>query len=166
MRTPTCFRQYSGDSLNSPATYEKAGLVPSFSISGNDVLTKIDGLSKIRSAGSNFDIAFNPLLEDLDSLTSLTYVGGELFIYDLDNITDIDGLRNLRQVDDLVNISEHASLTTINLSSLTSVAGNVRIIDNPVLPTCEADNYVTFLTGYGWAGTADTSGNDNGGTCP
>jgi hypothetical protein len=45
-------------------------------------------------------------------------------------------------------------------------AGDIQIVNNPVLPQCQAQNFITAQTNAGWTGTPFTDGNDTTATCP
>ena len=137
-------------------------------IGGNPLLTDITGLASVSSSAGQINyvtIQGNLLLASLVGLEGITgtlqniYIGlnpALLSLASLSGVTDLSG--NL-------TVEVNDSLTTLGLTSLSTVSNSFRVIDNPMLPECEATNLLAQLSAPP-GGTIDTSGNDPMGVCP
>jgi hypothetical protein len=132
------------DGLNGLASLGAAG-GGSISITGNNVLKSISGLSSVPNFSLYWlNVANNPQLlslQGLDHLTATTYS---------------------------VSITNNAALTTLHaLGSLSSIY-TLAITDNASLPTCEANwlaNHIGYIA-YPPATISGNGGNEDGGACP
>lgn len=71
----------------------------------------------------------------------------------------------LASIGEYLEISYNESLTLIDFAALASLGGALRIGNNPLLPTCQAEALRDQLIAAGWTGTPIIWGNGTG-TCP
>ena len=130
----------------------------------NPVLTNLAGLSSITSVGGGLSIGFNPVLTNLAGLSNITSVGGDLYIGYNAALTNLADLNNITSVGGDLYIGYNAALANLaGLSNIISVGGGLSIDYNDVLPTCEAENFLTQLIEY--SGTTTIAGNNDSGSC-
>ncbi len=154
--TESCYTSIGGGltaNINDGFTYfEMPYLVSigsSLRIIYNNDLKSFDLRSLVYVKGK-VEIEGNKILPDLDGLGSLSYIGGNLIIragygpsepeYFNQELSDISGLSNVE-----------------------SVAGDIRIENNPRLPTCAAEDMIERLKYF--PGIATINGNDTSATC-
>lgn len=154
--TESCYTSIGGGltaNINDGFTYfEMPYLVSigsSLRITYNNDLKSFDLRSLVYVKGK-VEIEGNKILPDLDGLGSLSYIGGNLIIragygpsepeYFNQELSDISGLSNVE-----------------------SVAGDIRIENNPRLPTCAAEDLIERLKYF--PGIATIDGNDTNATC-
>ncbi len=163
-------------------------------IRGNKALPSLEGLSSLAEIPSSIDgaglyIVINPVLANVDGLCSLTYVGGNLGIGGNDSLVsledlsgleyvgqrfsinsplleDLDGLENLYHVGAIWVIGNNPSLKNLDaLMNIGEITGPIGIAENPVLPSCEVQQFVDHVISLGWNGTLSVKNNWNAGTC-
>ena len=138
----------------------------------NDGFTYFE-MPYLKSIGSSLRIKYNNDLKSFD-LRSLVYVKGKVEIEGNRILPDLDGLRSLSYIGGNLIIragygpSEpeyfNQELSDISgLSNVESVAGDIRIENNPRLPTCAAEALVERLKYF--PGIATINGNDTSATC-
>jgi hypothetical protein len=164
-----------------------ASEVGNVSISDNESLASLHGLEGIVSA-TTVQISWNPALSTLDGLDGLTTVSDFVSIDSNDALTSLEGLGSLREGG--LAVTSNASLTSLAglesmrstlavaigenpmlrslraLAGLETVENDFWIVDNAVLPTCEAFWLVASVGVTNIGGTIDIEQNDDGGTCP
>jgi hypothetical protein len=118
-----------------------------FSIAGNDNLVNFEGLNNLVSIGGNFWTAWNDTLEDFSGLEQLASVGGSVDIRGNNSLISLNGLENLASLQDGLKIGGNydgnpqlSDLTA--LIYLTSIGGNLEIIDNDVLANLSGLNNI------------------------
>ncbi len=140
----------------------------------NTTLTNLEGLQCLTWIGGGLEVYDNPVLESRAGLCSVTSVGNQLILDNNDALESLHGLNNVAEVcatDDIeeggVVIESNDSLLEISaLYGLLDLGcDHLRVNDNTLLPTCEAENLRDHLLSEGWDGTAHIGGNDDEGTC-
>jgi len=106
-------------------------------VAGNLALTSLAGLEAIESVRGWVDIADNDLLQSVLGLESLRAIGGYydaeqdlvlgLEIYDNPVLSSLQGLENLQRVNGSLGIFYNGNLTSLNLSGLEDVNGDLSI---------------------------------------
>lgn len=91
-------------------------------------LTDLSGLECLEAVDGSLYIQTNSLLTDITALAALEAVGGLVCIRD--NVTQIGGVLGIDANPALVSLAGLGSLTTLD--------GNLWILSNAALPTCEA----------------------------
>jgi hypothetical protein len=183
------------DGLESLEGLGALGSVGCLAIEGNSRLRSLDGLRHQRTEpGCRLVIRGNPSLEvpffDDDaqlgagliadlvvesnaSLRSLGYwfvegvLYGDLVLRDLPALADISGIRGVSYIagDLVVEATGLAGLGCLH--GLGGLGGDrLVVVDNPSVPTCEAEALRDTLRRLGWEGEAEIHGNDDEGTCP
>ncbi len=99
-------------------------------------------------------------LEHLN-LASIASIGGKLELRA--NPSTTVSLPALEQVGEFL-VAENSALESLNVSVLTSVGGDLTIVDNPVLPTCEAQELAQRL-GVAIVGRTMITGNNDTAVC-
>ena len=126
-------------------------------ITFNAALTDVD-LSSLSSVGWSLVVANNDALTGVSGLSSLDWLGGGLEIIDNDALANLDGLNGLTTIGSFLGIDHNDALMNLDgLSGLTSLGslgysgGSLFVLNNTILPQCEAcdllDQLVDF-TGY------------------
>jgi hypothetical protein len=123
------------------------------SIRMNPELTNVDGLRSIASAES-LEIDGNIRLENLDGLSALTHVAGDVTIADFCTRTATPECHYQDQLTSLYG-----------LRSLQSIGGNLKVANNRMLPTCEAEWLRDSVGSANIEGTVTIAGNDDAGSC-
>jgi hypothetical protein len=122
----------------------------------NESLTDIDGLRNLETVGGELRVGFHPQLIGLNGLASLRSVGALFFVVSNARLTTLAGLEQLRSVGPL-RIETNSSLRTLqSLSGLQTVAGDLSILLNPMLPQAEAE---AFAATVNTSGTVTVSNN-------
>ena len=111
-------------------------------VSQNDALTNVDGLSGLSGA-----------------------VAGDLLVLRNRSLTDLEGLRNLTSVGGLSVVSNPALESLHGLATLASAGRSFSVVDNVVLPTCEAEWLLDQVGGPNIGLDATISGNDDTRAC-
>jgi hypothetical protein len=93
------------------------------------------------------------------NLAALVTVRGNLTLTGLTRLQNLTGLPALREVLGTLTVNSNPALTTLNLGTLTRLDGNLSIVSNATLPTCEASTLRNRLQMSGFDGTASISGN-------
>ncbi|MBE9484377.1 MAG: T9SS type A sorting domain-containing protein [Bacteroidetes bacterium] len=112
-------------------------------IAGNDALFNLTGLEGLTSIGGNLDVRANSYLIDFTGLDNVNSIGGAVWIWLNYNLSSFAGLEKLTSIGDGLYIGIYGfpsgtwgneSLTKISqLSSLTSVSGDLQILGNNAL---------------------------------
>jgi hypothetical protein len=125
-------------------------------------LHDVDRFAALRSVGGRLLVTSNAKLENLDGLGGVQVVKSDVAIEHDALLASID-LGALAVVGSAVGSSLRfnalPSLTTIDLDSLSSIAGCLTITDNPSLPTCKATAPRVRLVEIGWTPCGAISGN-------
>jgi hypothetical protein len=134
-------------------------------------LTNLDGLSGLSGPVGGDQVGQlvvyqNDALTNVDGLSGLSgAVGGGLMLVRNRSLTDLDGLRNVTGVGGLYVDSNPALENLRGLAALAAVGGAFEVVDNTVLPTCEAewlrDNVGAANIGF----DVTISGNDDTRAC-
>ncbi len=160
-------------SLNGLQSLQYAG---SLRIAGTN-LTTLDGLNNLQAVGNYFSIG-DTALTDLSGLDSLSEIDGGLSIASCNAgdggvvkcfpsnpwLTSLDGATNLSSVGSLY-FTYNTALADLHGLAAVQVENDIEIIDNPALPTCEAQWLVDWLTQNGWQGDSVVEGNWDEGSC-
>ena len=139
-------------------------------IVNNDELASITGLSSLHEVGA-LEIYDNEKLPNVDGLEAVQEIGGAgiggtLLVRNNAGLRDLGGLANLSTLSSSLEIARNDALEQLGLDSLSSFMGCCfKIYDNPMLPTCEADELVAAVAAGGWDGRADVYDNDDSGVC-
>jgi hypothetical protein len=107
----------------------------------------------------------NPELTSLEGLSGRTQLCRGLEIIDNDSLVDLTGLENVATIgaaswpaplviDDNEAIVTVAALDPERDGSL-SVVGDLEIVGNPSLPTCDAEKLASALMATGWSGQVE-----------
>jgi hypothetical protein len=123
-------------------------------------LTTIDGFYSDTAGLMSLDL---PSLTSTVGATSARY-NGDFRLQD-SAVTQLD-LSSLQSVADELRIENNDSLTVLGAPALTSLGPLLRIVGNAILPNCYATNIRDQLLASGWTGTTQISGNNGTGTCP
>ncbi|MFP2930431.1 hypothetical protein ACLESO_35580 [Pyxidicoccus sp. 3LG] len=127
-------------------------------IGGNEKLPTLTFLGPLQRADS-LTVIGNPRLQSLAGLGYLQKLG-TLHVHNNNEMTTLQGLAGLRELVDL-RVSFNGKLTQLGLNGLTRVTSTFSIVENPVLPTCQA----TALAARTFARQPDISRNDDTATC-
>lgn len=129
-----------------------------------DSLTSLDGLHPAFTA-RGVALDGNPQLTDLSALSHLRALPDFLLLSRNSAMTSLSGLEGVESVGTLA-ITYNEALTSVSaLDSLISVEGEFKIMDNPNLPTCEAEGLVARLDSSSPPSGVFVSSNDDDGTC-
>lgn len=144
------------------------------SINANPVLEDIGGLINITEIGGALNVQANTILTNIDGLSGVATIGtgtheGIKYLQILDNpvLDNVDGLINLTSITDDLYIYQNDTLSNLaGLANLTSLGGDrLWILNNPMLPNCEAEELIERLQANGFSGEVMISGNDMTATC-
>jgi len=126
-------------------------------------VSSLEGLGSLEAVGGKVTFRGLPLLASLRELGALN----EIAWLEIDRdsaLVDLQGLDDVTLIQSDITLSNNDGLRSLRgLEGLTRVGGNVVIMDNPVLPTCETDR---LIAGISIGGFAAISGNDDQGRCP
>jgi hypothetical protein len=126
-------------------------------------LTSLRGLEQLESVDQELTLAELPLLTDLDPLANVE-PPNEINLEDDAVLADLSGLGSISSLFRL-KVSRLAELRSLHdLASLTSVADRLEVVDNPKLPSCEAE-WLAARVAADPPRYVNLSGNDDGGTC-
>jgi hypothetical protein len=138
-------------------------------IESNGALTNVNGLSALASVGGYFQLYNNVVLTNVGGLANLTTVGGYVNIQYNTVLANLGGLAKLASVgttiNDYLQIYGNNALTSITglirptTGKLASLAGNLTVVGNGALITCQADALKAALAAVGWARTYSQSSN-------
>jgi len=129
-----------------------------------DSLTSLDGLHPAFTA-RGIGLDGNPQLAELSALSHLRALPDFLILSRNSAMTSLSGLEGVESVGTLA-ITYNEALTSVSaLDSLVSVEGDLKIMDNPNLPTCEAEGLVARLDSSSPPSGVFVSSNDDDGTC-
>jgi Putative metal-binding motif len=131
-------------------------------ILGNRPLKELAGLGSLRHVGRLF-IENNPELVSLRGLEGLTSIDTyHLMITGNPKLRNLDGLSALATIKSQLIIEQNTALENIDgLSALTQVGGGVYVRNNPVLPACRVEKFMSAHT----LTCADCSGNSGTASC-
>jgi Leucine-rich repeat (LRR) protein len=164
-----------------------AGNIGLLSLSDLPELTSLDGLENLTSLGQ-LTIDQAPLLTDISALarvakaselgfsgagiadfTALAGLTGAvnfISVNDMPALATLDGLEGLTAASQ-VGVAGNPVLTSVRgLSGLTEVSLAFTIVDNDVLPTCEAEWLRDHVGVENIGGDISIDGNDDAGVCP
>jgi len=116
-----------------------------FTLWGNG-FTDINGLIHLQTIVGDLNIGYNFRLPNLSGLDGVSAFDGSVRIISNDILTNIDPLSNLSGVVDL-EINNNDALTFLPFDNLTSVGGNLTIIDNSVLPNLDGFSVLNTIGG-------------------
>jgi hypothetical protein len=103
-------------------------------------------------------ITDNDALRDVAGLSGLTRINASLDIADNGALVDVDDLSNLSSLRWDIDVRNSTALLSLEgLSGLSSIEGDITITDNSRLPQCEACDVLYQFLGY--SGTFSSSGN-------
>ena len=106
----------------------------SLTITGNQELQSISGLSNLTRIGGELSINNNGALETMGDLSTLTSIGGYLNIYNNEKLQSLSYFPALKSIGGYLNIFNNGALETMgDLSALTSIGGFLNIRDNAEL---------------------------------
>jgi hypothetical protein len=131
----------------------------------NDVLTSLGGLQSLQTVGGDLLVYYDPALLSFD-LPALASVGDDLIIVDNDVLALLSGLQTLQSVGGLYLgtrptccANGNPVLTDVTaLYGLTTVTGEVVIVNNPLLTDAAAQVLVDEIDSIG--GNVTVSGNE------
>ncbi|HFA50018.1 MAG TPA: hypothetical protein ENJ95_13500 [Bacteroidetes bacterium] len=106
-----------------------------FSISGNPALLNLNGLNSLHTVKDVFGIHDNAVLADISALAQLSSVY-VMAIGRNPSLADLSGLENLNDLWTLSIVNNNALQNLDAFSSLTSITGDLTILENPVLTDC------------------------------
>jgi len=107
------------------------------SMSGNNSLRDIDGLTNLTSVEVDLFIQSHVKLQNIDGLSSVTSVGDRLLIRYNEELKNVDGFINLISVGSSINLFQNDRLNNLDgFSNLISVGGNFIIESNQSLSNC------------------------------
>ncbi len=116
-------------------------------VSFNDALISLDGISNLATVGGHMMVVGNDSLPSFDGLSSLVSVGDSLSVTSNGTLTSLDGLSNLTSVGDTLMITLNDSLTGLDgLSSLTTIGGALSIQNNLCLSQAEAETFAASIS--------------------
>lgn len=152
------------DGLSNVAAIEGACSSTGLFISGNNLLSQLNGLSSVTRVSGPVIINSNTMLQNLDGLSSLDSIGigvdfssgGDLSINISSNasLDNIDALSNIQALDGTIVISGNPALTNVDgLASLTRIGprGNrsaLSITYNDALSNLDGLSSLTMVNGY------------------
>jgi len=85
---------------------------------------------------------------NLEGLNVVTFIGGELWIFNNENLNDFTGLNALNYIGSDLSILQNDNLTSLNgLNNLISVGGDLEILNNDILSTLTGPNVLTYVGG-------------------
>ncbi|HNW73901.1 MAG TPA: T9SS type A sorting domain-containing protein [Bacteroidales bacterium] len=85
---------------------------------------------------------------NLEGLNVVTFVGGELWIFNNENLNDFNGLNALNYIGSDLSILQNDNLTSLNgLNNLISVGGDLEILNNDILSTLMGLNVLNYVGG-------------------
>ena len=150
-------------SLTSLSGLSPQGSLGSIDIDGNTSLVSLDGLEGITTVRNELSVSSNDALESIEGLSGISGYVRELYVYTNPALSSLSGLGGFESVGNL-SVWRNDALTDLDgLSGLTSVEVALGISENPNLPTCEAEDFLTQLDSL--PDNVNISGNDDTGTC-
>ncbi len=127
----------------------------------NTALTTLSAPA-LDSIGRHVSVSCNDMLTVLGGLDAVTTIGGSLSVGTNAALQSF-GMVKLATVHDFT-VDDNALLTTFDLPALASVTDIFQVFNNPVLPTCAAQNLVNSLSTA--PSTSIIQNNNDAGTCP
>ncbi len=122
------------------------------------VLPTIPAFANLTSIGGSMRLIGNASATSIDAM-SLADIGGDLEVTGL-GANELGGLGMLADIGGTLWVHDNANLTQVtDLAALDTVGGDLRIIDNAVLPTQQANELVTQIGVGDIGGTVEISGN-------
>ena len=123
-------------------------IVDNLTISNNPLLVNLDGFPALTAVGS-ISMSDNAKLQNISGLSALTRIGGSLSISSNDSLETISGLSALTSIGGDLSIQVNDDLETIgDLSALTSIGGYVYILNNGALETIDNFSALKSIGGY------------------
>ena len=114
-------------------------------IQSNDVLTSLAGLNNLSTVGQTLDISGNASLIALNALANLVSTGG-LNVIGNASLTILEGLDQVTSVGGQLFIMDNPSLTTLNsLGNVVSVGRQLFITDNNALASLQGLNSLSTV---------------------
>lgn len=131
---------YVGDvTLNTQAEVDAFGANGYTEVTGELFIGVLGDIINLDSISSD--------IVDLSSLNTLTTVGGQMSIYNNQNLTTLTGLENLTTLQSGLHINLNFGLTSISaLSNITTVNGNLTILMAHELASLEGLNNLTHVS--------------------
>ncbi|MBC8489933.1 MAG: T9SS type A sorting domain-containing protein [Bacteroidetes bacterium] len=142
-------------------------------IYANNDLTSLTGLDNVTSIGRDLLIYANNDLTSLTGLDNVTSIGRDLLIYANNDLTSLTGMESLNSIekDLIIGVVDMGGgggnpllSNLIGLANLTSIGGNLNIVNNDTLSTCEVQSICDYLTAPG--GTIEIHDNATGCNSP
>lgn len=136
----------------------------------DSVIGGLDGMAGTDGVANGIRlIAVETATNDLSGLQGLSTVNGSVWI-DSTTLQTLEGLGGLVEVSGSLWVEANDDLTSITSVYGLEVLGNtLRILDNPLLPRCQAQALLDDLVDnhdYPYGGSANLTGNDEVASCP
>ena len=110
-------------------------------IERNAKLVALTGLEGFTGVGA-LEINENPALSNIEALSGMTGEASDIYITMNDALTSLAGLGGFTGVTTNLNISDNTSLRDLTgLDGVESIDGGLYIMNNPLLSTCEAEDF-------------------------
>jgi hypothetical protein len=131
----------------------------------NDALIDLHGLDQLTSVASRVTIRGNASLETLAGVEKLASVN-LLTLEDNPSLRALDGLEGAQSIAVRLRIAGNTVLEDVSALHGATVSSSsiIEIVENPMLPQCEAEALAEALKPSGWMGMQDVR--DNLGDCP
>jgi hypothetical protein len=105
-----------------------------FIIQSNDNLVEISDFNNLTQVSGILDISGNLVLNQLGALQSVTNISILNFVFNL-SVTSLSDLNNIVSAD-IINITDNALLVDLELTSMSSVTGDLTLVSNIQLANC------------------------------
>ena len=126
-----------------------AGEVVAVGVFGTPALTSLAGLESVTAVTEELYLHGGTSVADLSALANLERVGGRFDLVEMHALTNLGGLGSLSDVGYLVIAENDALNTMAGLDALETIAENLSIRKNPMLPQTEVET---------WAAAVDVQG--------
>ena len=132
---------------------------------GDVYIERAEQIEEYRAFGRiNGRVTITQLKDEAFSWPELVEVGGELWIWENDNLKGFN-LAGLEKVDSNVLVRNNSQLTGINFDSLNFVGGSFSFAYNPKLPTCQVNRVISAVGSGNITGETSVVGNNDNGGC-
>jgi hypothetical protein len=135
----------SAENLSSLEGLENVASARELNISGNPLLTSLEGLSGLERLDGGITIQENPLLEDLSGLDNLHDFDGDLWIYRSDNLRSLHGLEQIETIRYLYIVENPVLDDLDGLAGLQRVTSGIKLVDNPMLSPDEIEAFLARI---------------------